>query len=73
MWGWVSARMAPRTAEEIEKFNSDLLGRMPQAQFSDRHRKSLEALGLGHLAEKISVCERLDLEEGRTIPGIEDR
>lgn len=73
VWGWVSGKMASRSSEEIEEFNSTLLGRMPQPQFMERHRKALEPLGLGHLAEKISVCERLDLEEGRTIPGIEDR
>ena len=73
VWEWVSARMAPRTAEEIEEFNSDLLGRMPHPDNFERHRKFLEPFGLSHLAEKISVCERLDVEEGRTIPGIEDR
>ncbi len=43
------------------------------AEFIGRHRGFLEPLGLAHLAEKISMCERIDLEEGRSIPGIEDR
>lgn len=73
VWEWVSAKMAPRTADEIEEFNSDLLGQMPHPDNIERHRGFLEPFGLSHLAEKISVCERLDLEEGRTIPGVEDR
>jgi len=73
VWEWVSAKMAPRTDEEIAGFNSDLLGRMPHPDNLGRHRGFLEPFGLSHLAEKISVCERLDLEEGRTIPGIEGR
>ncbi len=73
VWGWVSAKMTTRTNEEIAGFNSDLLGRMPHPDNIERHRGFLEPLGLGHLAEKISVCQRLDLEEGRTIPGIEGR
>lgn len=73
VWGWVSAKMTPRTAAEIEEFNNELLGRMPQPQFIERHRAFLEPAGLAHLADKITVCERLDIEEGRTIPGIENR
>ncbi|HJO07195.1 MAG TPA: DUF5069 domain-containing protein [Chloroflexota bacterium] len=73
VWGWVSTRMAARTAAEIAEFNQELLNRKAKAEFIGRHRGFLEPLGLAHLAEKISMCERIDLEEGRTISGIEDR
>ncbi|MDP6348320.1 MAG: DUF5069 domain-containing protein [Chloroflexota bacterium] len=73
VWGWVSTRMAPRTAAEIAEFNQGLLDRKANPDFVERHRGFLEPMGLAHLADKISVCERLDLEEGRSVPGIENR
>ncbi len=69
VWEWVAAR----TAAEIGEFNQELLNRKANPQFIERHRGFLEPLGLALLAEKIRVCERIDFEEGRSIPGIENR
>ena len=69
MWEWVSANMAPRTADEIEDYNRELATRTPQTpEQKARHKQQLEDMGQGHRTDVARMFDWLDLDEGRDVP-----
>ncbi len=69
-WGWIEARMTPRTDLEIATFNRSMIERRPEGEASRRrHREYLEEIGitedLDALGEVMTSMERLEWNDRR--------
>ena len=70
VWGWVSARMTARSAEEIKEFNDWMCSASPDN--GDRtwewFQAQLEESGNGHRSDIKRHFDRLDVDDGRDVP-----
>lgn len=62
---WVKVNAVPKTPDEIEKWNLDLLDRKPQTEESMKHFLETRNRIAPHRTDVTTWIELLDLEEGR--------
>lgn len=62
---WIKENAAPKTPDEIEKWNLDLLDRKPQTEESMKHFLETRNRIVPHRTDVTTWIELLDLEEGR--------
>ncbi len=69
IWAWLSDQMAPRSDEEIEKFNDMMCSRSPDNGDLDWDwfRERLEESGHAHRTDIKRHFDRLDLDDGREV------
>ena len=65
VWVWIQANMQDRAPEEVARFNRHIIERRFGPDHPQTAQKILASIGKPELADIVSICELLDLEENR--------